>query len=144
MNWKGCRRRWSWPHLRYYPHICMKGLKETTKSRKDGCCLGWDWTQHLPNTELGATISTTKFMPVFWECDIPLTLTLPLSFCGCVIVAELLPSPLFRHVIKITLFCQLSVWNTFKTTQCSVMTFFFSFMKKCWVFFLISLDNFTT
>jgi len=32
MNWKGCERKWSWPNLRYYPGICLEGLRKTTKN----------------------------------------------------------------------------------------------------------------
>jgi hypothetical protein len=31
MNWKYCRRKRSWPNLRYYPGICLEGLKRTTR-----------------------------------------------------------------------------------------------------------------
>lgn len=27
MNWKGCRKKRSWPMLRYYPGICLEGLR---------------------------------------------------------------------------------------------------------------------
>jgi hypothetical protein len=30
-NWEECGRRRSWPNLRYYPVICLKGLRKTTK-----------------------------------------------------------------------------------------------------------------
>jgi hypothetical protein len=30
-NWKGCGRKWPWPNLRYYPEICLEGLRRTTK-----------------------------------------------------------------------------------------------------------------
>jgi hypothetical protein len=32
MNWKGCGRKRSWPNLRYYPGICLEGLRKTTKN----------------------------------------------------------------------------------------------------------------
>jgi hypothetical protein len=32
MNWKGYGRKRLWPNLRYYPGICMEGLRKTTKS----------------------------------------------------------------------------------------------------------------
>jgi hypothetical protein len=28
MNWKGCGRKKSWPNLRYYPGICLEGLRK--------------------------------------------------------------------------------------------------------------------
>jgi hypothetical protein len=28
---KGCRRKSSWPNVRYYPGICPEGLKKTIK-----------------------------------------------------------------------------------------------------------------
>jgi hypothetical protein len=32
MNWKGCGKKRSWPNLRYYPSICLEGLRKTTKN----------------------------------------------------------------------------------------------------------------
>jgi hypothetical protein len=32
MNWKGCGRKRSWPNLRYYPDICLEGLRKKTKN----------------------------------------------------------------------------------------------------------------
>jgi hypothetical protein len=32
MNWKGYGRKQSWPNLRYYPEICLEGLRETMKT----------------------------------------------------------------------------------------------------------------
>jgi hypothetical protein len=29
-NWKGCGRKQSWSNLRYYPGICLEGLRKTT------------------------------------------------------------------------------------------------------------------
>jgi hypothetical protein len=29
MNWKEYGRKLSWPNLRYYPGICLEGLKKT-------------------------------------------------------------------------------------------------------------------
>jgi hypothetical protein len=31
VNWKGYGRKKSWPSLRYYPIICLEGLRKTTK-----------------------------------------------------------------------------------------------------------------
>jgi hypothetical protein len=31
MNWNGCERNRSRPNVRYYPGICLEGLKKTTK-----------------------------------------------------------------------------------------------------------------
>jgi hypothetical protein len=28
---EGCERKWLWPNLRYYPGICLKGLRKTMK-----------------------------------------------------------------------------------------------------------------
>lgn len=39
MSWKVCGRKRSWPNLRYYPGICLKGLRkqrETPRSRSTG------------------------------------------------------------------------------------------------------------
>jgi hypothetical protein len=36
MNWKKCRRNWSWPNLRYYPGFCPWELKKITKTLKIG------------------------------------------------------------------------------------------------------------
>jgi hypothetical protein len=36
MNWKGCGRKQSWPNLRYYPSICLEGLRKTTKYLRQG------------------------------------------------------------------------------------------------------------
>jgi hypothetical protein len=35
MNWKGCGRKRSWPNLRYYPGICLEGLRENTENLSD-------------------------------------------------------------------------------------------------------------
>jgi hypothetical protein len=32
MNWKEYGRKQSWPNLRYYPGICLEGLRETMKN----------------------------------------------------------------------------------------------------------------
>jgi hypothetical protein len=32
MNWKGYGRKWAWPNLRYYPGICLEGLRKATKN----------------------------------------------------------------------------------------------------------------
>jgi hypothetical protein len=32
MHWKECGRKLSWPILRYYPSICLEGLRKTTKN----------------------------------------------------------------------------------------------------------------
>jgi hypothetical protein len=32
MRWKGCGRYQSWPNLRYYPGICMEGLRKPMKN----------------------------------------------------------------------------------------------------------------
>jgi hypothetical protein len=32
MNWKGFSRKISWPNLRYYPGICLEGLKKRRKT----------------------------------------------------------------------------------------------------------------
>jgi hypothetical protein len=32
MNYKCCGRKRSWPNLRYYPDICLAGLKNTAKN----------------------------------------------------------------------------------------------------------------
>jgi hypothetical protein len=32
INWEGCGRKWPWPNLRYYPGICLEGLRKTIKT----------------------------------------------------------------------------------------------------------------
>jgi hypothetical protein len=32
VNWKGCEMKQSLPNLRYYPNICLKELRKTTKN----------------------------------------------------------------------------------------------------------------
>jgi hypothetical protein len=32
MSWKGFGNKWSWPNLRYYPAICLEGLRKTSKT----------------------------------------------------------------------------------------------------------------
>jgi hypothetical protein len=37
MNWKGYGKKHSWPNLRHYPDIFLKGLRKTTKSLCQDC-----------------------------------------------------------------------------------------------------------
>jgi hypothetical protein len=55
MNPKGCGRKWSWPNLRYYPAICLEGLRKTTKKlSQDWQFPGWDLNPGPPEHETGA------------------------------------------------------------------------------------------
>jgi hypothetical protein len=53
MNWKGCgRRQSSWPNLKYYPSICLQGLRKTTKNLSENTGLRTEiWTQKLQNSK---------------------------------------------------------------------------------------------
>jgi hypothetical protein len=43
MNWKGCRRKKSWPNLRYYLDICLERLWKSMKNlRHDRWSSGQD------------------------------------------------------------------------------------------------------
>jgi hypothetical protein len=47
------RRKWSWPNVRYYPGICVVGLKNTIKSFSDNsCCPGQDPNWIYPHYKL--------------------------------------------------------------------------------------------
>jgi hypothetical protein len=49
MNWKRCGRKWSWPNLRYYPDICLEGLRKTTRNLRIAGLQAEISTQILPN-----------------------------------------------------------------------------------------------
>jgi hypothetical protein len=59
MNWKGYRRKQSWPNLRYYPGICMLGQRKTTKNvSQDSQSPGQDL--NLGSLEYKARMLTTQ------------------------------------------------------------------------------------
>jgi hypothetical protein len=54
MNWKGFERKRSWPNLRYYPNICLEGLRKTTKiPSQDSRFPGRDLNPGPPEYEAG-------------------------------------------------------------------------------------------
>jgi hypothetical protein len=57
MNWKPCGRKWSFAHLRYYPRICLEGLKKTMENFKQGSRFLFEiCTRALLNTKKRLTI----------------------------------------------------------------------------------------
>jgi hypothetical protein len=54
MNWKGCRRKLSWPNVRHYTSICPEGLRKTTKKlSQDSWSLGQELNPELPEYDAG-------------------------------------------------------------------------------------------
>jgi hypothetical protein len=54
MNWKGCGRKRSWPDVRYFPGICLEGVRKTTKYlSQDNRSLGRDLNLGPPEYEAG-------------------------------------------------------------------------------------------
>jgi hypothetical protein len=54
MNWKGCGKKQSGPNLRYYPGICLEGLRKTTEDlSKYIWSLGQDFNPGPPEYEAG-------------------------------------------------------------------------------------------
>jgi hypothetical protein len=54
MNRKGCGTKQSWPNLRYYPGICLEGLRKTTKNlTQDNRSPGRDLNPGPPEYEAG-------------------------------------------------------------------------------------------
>jgi hypothetical protein len=51
VNWKRCGRKRSWPNLRYYPSICLEGLRETTKNLRINGLQAEMWTRDPSNTK---------------------------------------------------------------------------------------------
>jgi hypothetical protein len=65
MNWKGCGRMRPRPNLRYYPSICMEGLRKTTKNlSQNSRCPGRDLNSWSPEYKEGVLVihSTTTFV----------------------------------------------------------------------------------
>jgi hypothetical protein len=59
MNWKGCGRHGSWPNLRYYPDICLEGLRKTMNSlSQDSRSPVWDLNPESLEHEAG--VPTTQ------------------------------------------------------------------------------------
>jgi hypothetical protein len=54
MNWKGFGRKLSWCNRRYYPGICLEGLRKTTKNlSQDSQSLGQDLNPGPPKYNAG-------------------------------------------------------------------------------------------
>jgi hypothetical protein len=54
MNWKAFGWKQSWPNVRYYAGICLKGLRNTTKElRENSRSLGWNLNLGYPEYEAG-------------------------------------------------------------------------------------------
>jgi hypothetical protein len=51
INWKRCGRNRSRPNLRYYPGICVEGLRKVTKGLRIAGLQADIWTWDLPNTK---------------------------------------------------------------------------------------------
>jgi hypothetical protein len=68
---KICGRKRPWPSLKYYPEICLEGLRRTTKTSVMIADLRAEiWTRDLPNTSRSVTDSTTTFVAVsYLEAD---------------------------------------------------------------------------
>jgi hypothetical protein len=66
MNQNGRGRKWSWPNLRYYPKICLEGLRKATNNLSQG---SWSPSQDLilrpPKYEAGV-ITTWPWLQ--WNC----------------------------------------------------------------------------
>jgi hypothetical protein len=58
MNWKEFGRQWSWPTLRYYPGIRLKGLTETTRNLSQDRSPVRDFNPGSPEYESG--VLTTR------------------------------------------------------------------------------------
>jgi hypothetical protein len=67
MNWKRCWRR-SWPNLRYYPGICLEGLRKTTNNlSRDSRSQDRDLNPDLRIQSRSVNYSTTTFSSPCWE-----------------------------------------------------------------------------
>jgi hypothetical protein len=65
MNWKGCGRKRSWLNLRYYPGICVEGLRKTMKNlSQDSRSPGRDLNPGHPEYEAGV-LTIRYLMNVF-------------------------------------------------------------------------------
>jgi hypothetical protein len=54
MNWKGCGMKWPWSNLKYYPGICLEGLRKTAKNLSlDSLSLGRDMRPGPPEYDAG-------------------------------------------------------------------------------------------
>jgi hypothetical protein len=51
MQWKGFGRKRSWPNLRYYPEICLEGLRKPAEKSQDSRFLGRDLNPGPPEYE---------------------------------------------------------------------------------------------
>jgi hypothetical protein len=51
MIWTGCERKRQWPDLMYYTHICLEGLRATTKSVSTSDLRAENWIRNLPCTK---------------------------------------------------------------------------------------------
>jgi hypothetical protein len=74
MNWKGCGRKRTWPNLRYYPRMCLEGLRKTTKHlSQDSRSPGRDLNPGPPEYEAGV-LTTRSRHSVCGLVDIDFTL----------------------------------------------------------------------
>lgn len=67
MNWKGYCGKWLWSTLKYYPSVCMEGLRKIIKIlvRLAGC---WAeiWVQDLPNVRRDSYTLLHNILSVMW------------------------------------------------------------------------------
>jgi hypothetical protein len=50
-EYKGCRTKQSWSHMRHYPSICLEGLRRTMKNLRIASLWTDIWIQDLPHTQ---------------------------------------------------------------------------------------------
>jgi hypothetical protein len=61
MNWNGCERKQSGLILRYYPNICLEGLRKTTKVlSQDSQSPGQDFNMGPRKYEAGVLITQSR------------------------------------------------------------------------------------
>jgi hypothetical protein len=68
MNGKGCGRKRSWPNLRYYPGICLEGLRKATKNfSQDSRSPGRDLNSGPPEYEAGMLTTRPRCTVRTWQ-----------------------------------------------------------------------------